>query len=161
MQSKYRSRNFGLSDIITDRLSQDILENLFAASQAMGRTNDKPAAFDYEFRLRLCILGWNAIGALSNNTNTLIDNSDDNLVDLNAAFDKTDDHINSDKLEKLTTNFGQENKVDVADAFEASLKKKVRTDSKPVTSPEFVEEELIADKDASYAEGFVIKQKIA
>lgn len=82
-------------------------------------------------------------------------------MDLNAAFDKTDDHINSDKLEKLTTNFGQENKVDVADAFEASLKKKVRTDSKPVTSPEFVEEELIADKDASYAEGFVIKQKIA
>ena len=50
-------KDIGINFILTNRLNQDILENLFAYLRATGATHDHPSAFDIQRRMRLFILG--------------------------------------------------------------------------------------------------------
>jgi len=44
--------NTDMSYIMTNRLNQDVLENLFSYLRSMGATNDKPTALDIRYGLR-------------------------------------------------------------------------------------------------------------
>lgn len=43
--------------ILTSRLNQDALENMFSQVRAMGRTHDHPSPVEFRYRLRLLLLG--------------------------------------------------------------------------------------------------------
>lgn len=58
-----------ISYILTHRLNQDILENLFSQIRTRGGLNDHPSPLDALYRLRMIILGKNQ-GVLQANTNT-------------------------------------------------------------------------------------------
>lgn len=60
LQEKYRTNNFKLTYILTNRLTQDCLENLFSFLRAMGAGNDQPSALNLRYRLRLYLLGKHA-----------------------------------------------------------------------------------------------------
>jgi len=42
--------NFGLTYILTRRLNQDVLENLFSFLRGMGGANDHPTPLDFKYR---------------------------------------------------------------------------------------------------------------
>lgn len=66
----YLNENYNLEYIITSRLNQDILENLFSYIRGMGVTNDHPHPLDFKYRLRWFILGKNSDALFTENTNT-------------------------------------------------------------------------------------------
>lgn len=59
----------GVKYILTHRLNQDILENLFSVLRMRGGGNDHPTPVDAVYRLRMVILGRNP-GAIARNKNT-------------------------------------------------------------------------------------------
>lgn len=46
--------DFKITYILTNRLNQDCLENLFSFLRGMGATNDQPSALNLRYRLRCC-----------------------------------------------------------------------------------------------------------
>lgn len=58
--------------ILTNRLNQDVLENLFSVIRSKGGLNDKPSPLDALFRLRLVMLGKNP-GIIQAHANTTVD----------------------------------------------------------------------------------------
>lgn len=62
--------------ILTYRLNQDVLENMFGALRARGGLHDHPDALEFKYRLRKYILGRNE-GSLSNAGNVELDETSD------------------------------------------------------------------------------------
>lgn len=82
LKEKHETEQFKISYILTNRLNQDCLENLFSIIRAMGRTNDHPSALEFEHRFKSYILGRHAEVFFSRYKNTEDDN-DKSLVGLN------------------------------------------------------------------------------
>lgn len=75
-----------MSYILTNRLNQDVLENLFSYLRAMGAAHDKPSALDIRYRLRWYILGKHSIDVFTVGSNTTVQDSD-NETCLTAGID--------------------------------------------------------------------------
>jgi len=59
-----------VSYLLTNRLNQDVIENLFGYIRAMARSNDIPTPLDFRYRLRWYILGKHASHVITDHTNT-------------------------------------------------------------------------------------------
>lgn len=70
--------DFSLSYILTHKLNQDALENLFFQIRSRGRLNDHPTPLDSLNRLRVIILDKTDI--VQNNTNTVERTSDEHYI---------------------------------------------------------------------------------
>lgn len=72
-------RDNGLKYILTSKVNQDALENLFSQLRSMGGLNDHPSPLNALYRLRMIILGKNP-GVVSNQSNTSDSNNEEFLV---------------------------------------------------------------------------------
>lgn len=70
IQKQYLSETFKIEYIITRRLNQDILENLFSYLRMMGGGNDHPMPIELKNRLKWYILGKHSASAISQKENT-------------------------------------------------------------------------------------------
>ena len=70
----YVSMHYGLSYVLTHRLNQDVLENLFSQIRGMGRTHDHPNAMEFRFRLRSLLLSMSR-GEVAGTANSQLDDS--------------------------------------------------------------------------------------
>lgn len=60
LQRLYRNlQKYNVKYILTHRLNQDVLENLFSQLRSRGGLNDHPAPLNALYRLRMIILGKN------------------------------------------------------------------------------------------------------
>ncbi|CAL1683874.1 unnamed protein product [Lasius platythorax] len=87
LQETYTTDNFYVTYVMTNRLTQDCLKNLFSYLRAMGAANDQPSALNLRYRLRWYILGKHAFDGLSNAVNTEVDGNKSNLIDFNDSED--------------------------------------------------------------------------
>lgn len=67
--------NSEMSYIITSRLNQDVVENLFAYIRSMGAANDRPTALDIRYRFRWYILGKHSTDFFKQGSNTIAHDS--------------------------------------------------------------------------------------
>lgn len=95
--------------IITRRLNQDILENLFSYIRAMGHVNDHPSPVDLKNRLKWYILGKHSGCALSKRNNTEIEPMSDSFMDVEYIHKKTSE--TSDCLDIQNDDFAEEAKL--------------------------------------------------
>lgn len=56
--------------ILTLRLNQDVLENVFAYIRGMGEANDHRSPLEFVYRLRWYTIGKNSDAIFTSNTNT-------------------------------------------------------------------------------------------
>lgn len=87
LQEKYRTDDFKMTYILTNRLTQYCLENLFFFLRAMGAANDQPSALNLRYRLRWYLLGKHVFDVLSNAGNIEIDRDENNLINCNDRKD--------------------------------------------------------------------------
>lgn len=66
----FQDRFSGLTYILTRRLNQDILENLFSYLRAMGHSFDHPGPLEFIYRLKKYILGKHSSAVFSIHKNT-------------------------------------------------------------------------------------------
>lgn len=69
----------GLKYLLTSKINQDALENLFSQLRSRGGLNDHPSPLNALFRIRLIILGKNP-GIVSNQSNTADKNDEEFIV---------------------------------------------------------------------------------
>jgi len=86
-------KEHGLKYLLTSKINQDALENLFGQVRSRGGLNDHPSPLNALYRLRMIILGKNP-GVVSTSSNT----SDNNQEEFIVA--KTTKHINLTITEK-------------------------------------------------------------
>ncbi|KAK9754753.1 hypothetical protein QE152_g962 [Popillia japonica] len=67
---KHCNKEYGVEYLLTRRLNQDVLENLFSYIRGMGGSDDHPHPLDFRHRLRWYLLGKHATAAFTNNTHT-------------------------------------------------------------------------------------------
>ena len=91
MMYKHLQNRYGLNYVLTYRLNQDILENLFGIIRSKGGLHDHPDRHDCKYRLRSYILGYNS-GALSSGTNVEVDNTPD-LEDVHNSLTGTTNRL--------------------------------------------------------------------
>jgi len=72
-------REHGLQYLLTSKINQDALENLFSQLRSRGGLNDHPSPLNTLHRLRMIILGKNP-GIVSTNSNTVDNNQEDYMV---------------------------------------------------------------------------------
>lgn len=72
-------REHGLQYLLTSKINQDALENLFSQLRSRGGLNDHPSPLNTLHRLRMIILGKNP-GIVSTNSNTVYNNQEDYMV---------------------------------------------------------------------------------
>lgn len=72
-------REHGLQYLLTSKINQDALENLFSQLRSRGGLNDHPSPLNTLHRLRMIILGKNP-GIVSTNSNTVNNNQEDYMV---------------------------------------------------------------------------------
>lgn len=53
----YLNKTFNITYILTNKLNQDVLENLFSYIRSMGKTYDHPDALQFMYRMRWYIMG--------------------------------------------------------------------------------------------------------
>nr|CAH7712823.1 unnamed protein product [Callosobruchus chinensis] len=66
----YVHLTYGVKYILTSRLNQDVLENVFSYIRGTGGANDHPSPLEFRYRLRWYILGKNSAAIFTSNTNT-------------------------------------------------------------------------------------------
>lgn len=89
-----------LTYLLTSKINQDALENLYSQLRTRGGLNDHPSPLNAIYRLRMIILGKNP-GITSNHCNTTDDNKEEfmvaktlKLVNINLG----DEHISEDEI---------------------------------------------------------------
>lgn len=85
LKAKY-SGYFKVDYILTRRLNQNILENLFFFLRAMGGPNDHPSDLNFKYRIRSFILGKHSNDLFSMGMNTQACNDNEKLVDLDEII---------------------------------------------------------------------------
>ena len=104
LQKTIASEPFKIQYLLTNRLNQDCLENLFSYLRAMGLTNDHPTALNLRYLLKWYILGKhselilskkNAKNTESDETDLLVDfnNKNDPLMKYNEDPLEDEDHL--------------------------------------------------------------------
>lgn len=96
-----KSFNTDVSYIMTNRLNQDVLENLFGYIRAMGAAHDNPAAIDIRYRLRWYILGKHSSDVFTEGSNTKIQDTTDEtcLTSMELPVEKIDKCFENDDME--------------------------------------------------------------
>lgn len=79
---QYLKEKFDITYILTSRLNQDVLEQLFSNLRSKGGSNDHPNALDFQHRLKWYILGKCNEDILTGNTQI---NGDDEILSSNFA----------------------------------------------------------------------------
>lgn len=79
--------NSEMSYVITSRLNQDVVENLFSYIRSMGATNDRPTALDIRYRLRWYILGKHSTDFFTQGSNTIAHDSSMDETCLTSGID--------------------------------------------------------------------------
>ncbi|OXU21701.1 hypothetical protein TSAR_012429 [Trichomalopsis sarcophagae] len=116
LKNTYSTENFEIEYLLTFRLNQDILENLFSYLRAMGAAHDHPSALDIKNRLRLYILGKYSTNLFSLGTNTEAVESEEKFIQVDDEimtrifFDGTDK--NNDDI-TVSTNINIESEMEV------------------------------------------------
>lgn len=87
LQQNFNTSTFKICFIVTNRLTQDCLENLFSYIRSMGATNDQPSALNFRYRLKWYILKKHSGDVLPEKRNTEND-EDYTLIDFNDKSDK-------------------------------------------------------------------------
>ena len=72
--------DFNFEYILTNRLNQDVLENLFSYIRGIGGRKETPTALDIQNRLRWYTLGKHSAKFLSKNSNNMNLQNDEGLV---------------------------------------------------------------------------------
>lgn len=88
VKEKYSTNSFKIEYLITRRLNQDVIENLFSYIRRMGGTNDHPSLVEWQYRLKSYSLGKNTEDSLSRNKITESDTSSVdfiNVEDVNSS----------------------------------------------------------------------------
>ena len=80
LQETYSTETMDLNYILTDRLNQDVIENVFGYLRAMGGQDVRPSALQFKYRLKWYILGKHSRDIFCKNGNTRTDD-DVTLVD--------------------------------------------------------------------------------
>lgn len=88
--TKFDTGDSEMSYITTNRLNQDVVENLFSYLRAMGATNDRPRALDIRYRLRWYILGKHSADIFTEGSNTSAHNNSINETCLTSGIDDDD-----------------------------------------------------------------------
>ncbi|KAJ8886453.1 hypothetical protein PR048_012664, partial [Dryococelus australis] len=70
----YLKEKYGITYLLTDKLSQDVLENIFSYIRSMGCANDLPTLIDFKYRMRWYILGKYSTTVYTRNCNTTDNN---------------------------------------------------------------------------------------
>lgn len=102
--------NFEMSYITTNRLNQDVLENLFSYLRAMGAANDRPTALNIRYRLRWYILGKYSADTFTEKNNTTVHDTSINETCLTSNIDvdmdktPTNAEINNEDTEYIIAN---------------------------------------------------------
>lgn len=107
IQEKYSSEVFQAEYLLTSRLNQDILENLFSYLRMMGGAHDHPTPVELRNRLKWYILGKHSGHAISPGENTAGDSSSTTLIDIQDTrcdnfTTPTCSHFLSDENEIIT-----------------------------------------------------------
>ncbi|KAE9535838.1 hypothetical protein AGLY_007739 [Aphis glycines] len=101
----------GLSYLLTSKINQDALENLFSQIRSKGGLNDHPSPLNAIYRLKMIILGKN-LGITSTHSNTIDDNKEEFMV-ANAVKSVNlklgDEHIGEDEIISSDTDTASEN----------------------------------------------------
>ena len=82
--------------IMTTRLNQDVVENLFAYIRAMGACNDRPTALDIRYRFRWYILGKHSTDVFTDGSNTVVQDLADNETCLTSMSDELSNNYELD-----------------------------------------------------------------
>jgi len=86
VKEKYSTNALTIDYIITRRLNQDILENLFSYVRAMGNANDHPSPVELQHRLKWYILGKHSGHALSMKKNTEDEMTSVSFMDIEDVY---------------------------------------------------------------------------
>lgn len=84
----FENNQYPVTYIMTTRLNQDVVENLFAYIRAMGACNDRPTAFDLRYRFRWYILGKHSTDIFTEGSNTIVQNLADDETCLTSMSDE-------------------------------------------------------------------------
>lgn len=90
LTERFNTKNSQVLYITTNRLNQDVLENMFAYLRAMGAANDKPTAIDMRYRLRWYVLGKHSADVFTQGSNTIAHESNVNEKCLTSGIDALD-----------------------------------------------------------------------
>lgn len=138
--------------IITRKLNQDILENMFSYLRGMGHTFDNPGPLEFMRRLKKYILGKHSSAVFSSNKNTKEDVTSNNLsADLLMQKRTLDHHKCQQKETEIVLTHDVFNDIldgkDIDyDSFEYSNIEEIHTDQST---------DLISDAGLKYISGFV------
>lgn len=112
--------NSEISYVITSRLNQDVVENLFAYIRSMGAANDRPTALDIRYRLRWYILGKHSTDFFTQGSNTIAHDSTMDEMCLTSGID-FDSNVMSPTDDDVEFNIGNvTNFQDLPDDREAN-----------------------------------------
>lgn len=112
IQKQYSSETFKIEYIITRRLNQDVLENLFSYPRMMGGGNDHPTPIELKNCLKWYILGKHSASAISQKENTEGD------IDCTQLIDIKDTHFNNPTCSQFSID---ENKIMIEEEEEEEI----------------------------------------
>lgn len=111
---------YNLKYLLTSKVNQDALENIFSQLRSGGGLNDHTSSVNALHRLRTIILGKNS-GIVSRSSNTADQNQEDFLVA--AAFKQADFNFKGElEIHKLQENMSNDSETDTASENESQVK---------------------------------------
>lgn len=96
----FENTQYPVTYIMTTRLNQDVVENLFAYIRATGACNDRPTALDLRYRFRWYILGKHSTNVFTEGSNTVVQN----LADNETCFTSMSDELSNSNEENAENN---------------------------------------------------------
>lgn len=152
----YLKKKYKIEYILTARLNQDVLENLFAYIREMGGANDHPSPLDFTYRLRWYILGKNSAAIFTENRNTLETGESFLLNVLDETRPSTDKSESEDicltkKMFSNLLNFNEEVVIEPEEELIYSY----------FVDPDYLEEEIIGEEMISFMQSYEVKENIS
>lgn len=106
------SENADMQYIMTNRLNQDVIENLFAYIRAMGASYDNPTPLQFRYRLRWYVLGKHSSDVFTTRSNTCMQDSSEEMcltgdINLCLTSDKEKEEGREENKEENTDNYNE------------------------------------------------------
>lgn len=102
MKMMFENTQYPVTYIMTTRLNQNVVENLFAYIRAMKACNDRPTALDLRYRFRWYILGKHSTDVFTEGSNTCV--VVQNLVDNETCLTSMSDELSNSNEENAENN---------------------------------------------------------
>lgn len=116
----YLNKTFNTTYILTNKLNQDVLENLFSYVRSMGRTYDHPDALQFMYRMRWYIMGKHSSTVFAVKSNIKPD--DEVCLSSPGSMDVSEEHCPTAVIiSNLMKGVNDENVDDDDDAFFSDL----------------------------------------